>query len=152
MKYLRRILPYLRPYRKLAIVSVALILLGSAAALLAPWPLQMLIDNVLEGRPLSPVLAFVLGPIAESRTGLLIFAVVAGVLVTLLHHGLAVVDNYVNTRIDQSMILDFRSDLFRHAQRLSLAFHDQRRSGMLIYAINSQADAVARLVMAVPPL
>jgi len=152
MKYLRRILPYLRPYRKLAIVSVALILLGAAAALLAPWPLQMLIDNVLEGRPLPPVLAFVLGPVGESRTGLLIFAVVAGVLVTLLHHGLTVVDNYVNTRIDQSMILDFRSDLFRHAQRLSLAFHDQRRSGMLIYAINSQADAVARLVMAVPPL
>jgi len=38
-----------------------------------------------------------------------------------------------------------RSDLFRHAQRLSLAYHDQRRSGMIIYAINSQADAAARL-------
>ena len=61
-------------------------------------------------------------------------------------------DNYVNTKIDQSMVLDFRSDLFQHAQRLSLAFHDQRRSGMLIYAINFQADAAARLVMTIPPL
>src|SRR5207244_1652144 len=47
---------------------------------------------------------------------------------------------------------DFRSDLFEHAQRLSLTFHDQKRSGMLIYAINAQADAAARLVMAIPPL
>src|SRR4030095_358024 len=63
-----------------------------------------------------------------------------------------VLDHYVNTKIDQSMVLDFRSDLFQHAQSLSLSFHDRRRSGMLIYAINNQADAAARLVMAVPPL
>ena len=50
------------------------------------------------------------------------------------------------------MTLDFRSDLFQHAQRLSLAFHDQRRSGMLIYTINSQAGAAAELVMSVPPM
>ena len=49
---------------------------------------------------------------------------------------LNVLHNYVTTKLDQYMVLDFRSDLFRHAQRLSLAFHDQKRSGMLIYAIN----------------
>src|SRR5207249_2508052 len=50
------------------------------------------------------------------------------------------------------IVLDLRGDLFEHAQRLSLTFHDQRRTGMLIYAINSQGDAVSRTVMAVPPL
>jgi len=50
------------------------------------------------------------------------------------------------------MVLDFRSELFQHAQRLSLAFHDQKRSGMLIYAINGQGDAVAALVMVIPSL
>jgi ATP-binding cassette subfamily B protein/subfamily B ATP-binding cassette protein MsbA len=50
------------------------------------------------------------------------------------------------------MALDFRSDLFQHAQRLSMSFHDKRRSGMLIYAINSQADSVPGLVMAIPPI
>ena len=73
-------------------------------------------------------------------------------MLVLVQNGLSVLDSYVNTKIDQSMVLDFRSDLFRHAQRLSLAFHDQRRSGMLIYAINFQADAVARVIMAIPPL
>jgi ATP-binding cassette, subfamily B, bacterial len=152
VKYLPRVLRYLRPYWRLAVVSVILILLGTAAGLLAPWPLQILIDNVLQDRPLPSFLAFVLAPLPHHRYALLLFAVVGGVVVTLLQQGLIVLDNYVNTKIDQRMILDFRSDLFRHAQRLSLAYHDQRRSGMLIYAINSQADAAARLVVLIPPL
>jgi ATP-binding cassette subfamily B protein/subfamily B ATP-binding cassette protein MsbA len=146
------VLRYLRPYWRLAAFSVALIVLGALAGLLAPWPLQILFDNVLGDRPLPAALAFVLGPVAQQRSALLLFAVVGGVVVTLLQQGLTVLDNYVNTKIDQRMILDFRSDLFRHAQRLSLAYHDQRRSGMLIYAINSQADAAARLVVLIPPL
>jgi ATP-binding cassette subfamily B protein/subfamily B ATP-binding cassette protein MsbA len=151
-KRIRRVLHYLKPYRKQALLSAVLIGLGTLASLLSPWPLQILIDNVVGQEALSASLAWMLGPLGENRTGLLLFAVIGGVGVVLLQHGLTVLDNYVNTRIDLGMILDLRSDLFRHAQRLSLAFHDQRRSGMLIYAINSQADAVARLVMAVPSL
>jgi ATP-binding cassette subfamily B protein/subfamily B ATP-binding cassette protein MsbA len=152
VKYLPRVLSYLRPYWHLAVVSVALIALGALAGLLAPWPLQFLVDNVLQNQPLPAFLDRLLGPAPPERFVLLIAAVSAGVVVTLLSHGLTVIDNYVNTKIQQHMVLDFRSDLFQHAQRLSLAFHDRRRSGMLIYAINAQADAAARVVMTIPPL
>ena len=150
MKYIRRVLHYLKPYWRLALVSAVLIIVGALVGLLAPWPLQILFDNVLGGRPLPGFLDFFLGNL--NPVGLMLCVVIGGVVLTLLHNGLTVLDNYVNTRMDQSMVLDFRSDLFRHAQRLSLSFHDQRRSGMLIYAINSQADAAARLVMAIPLL
>lgn len=50
------------------------------------------------------------------------------------------------------MVLDFRSDLFRHAQRLSLAFHDDTRTGMLMYRINNQADSVGQILVALPTL
>jgi ATP-binding cassette subfamily B protein/subfamily B ATP-binding cassette protein MsbA len=146
------VLHYLRPYWYLAVVSVALIAIGAAAGLLAPWPLQFLVDNVLQGQPLPAFLGRLVGPLAQNPFSLLVGAVVAGVAVTLLLHGLTVLDNYVNTKLHQHMVLDFRSDLFQHAERLSLAFHDQRRSGVLIYAINSQADAAARVVMTIPPL
>jgi ATP-binding cassette subfamily B protein/subfamily B ATP-binding cassette protein MsbA len=152
VRYFRRVLPYLRPYWKLAVISSVLIVLGALAGLLAPWPLQILFDNVLQDHPLMAGLAFVLGPVARNRYALLTFAVGGGVVVILIQHGLSVLDNYVNTKIHQRMVLDFRSDLFRHAQRLSLAYHDQRRAGALIFAINSQADAAARLVLLIPPL
>ena len=45
------------------------------------------------------------------------------------------------------MTLDFRSDLFQQAQRLSMAYHDQRRSGMVIYIINSLAGAPGSVMM-----
>jgi ABC-type multidrug transport system fused ATPase/permease subunit len=141
-------LRYLKPHWKLAAFSVALIILGALVGLLAPWPLQFLVDNVLDDKPVPGFL----GWLGDDRVVLLLFAVGAGFGLVVLQHGLGVFDNYVNTRIDQNMVLDFRSDLFRHAQSLSLAFHDQRRSGMLIYAINYQAEAAARLIMTIPSL
>ena len=147
-----RILHYLRPYWRLALASALLIVLGGLAGLLVPWPLAFIVDHVLGTHPLSPRLARLLGPRAHDRFTLLALAIAAGLAVTLLEHGLAVLDNYVNTKLNLRMSLDVRSDLFQHAQRLSLAFHDRRRSGMLIFAINSQADAVPGLVMSVPPI
>jgi len=145
-------LRYLRPYRKLAAASVSLTLLGAAAALLVPWPLQILVDHVLEKRPAAAWMQTLLGPIAKDPISLLFFAVISGLLLALLMNGLHVLNNYVNTRIEQLIVLDFRSDLFAHAQRLSLAYHDRRRSGMIIYRINNQGDAPAGLIMTVPML
>jgi ABC-type multidrug transport system fused ATPase/permease subunit len=150
--YLWRIVPYLRPYWRLAAVSALLIVLGGLISLLAPWALKIVVDHGLGRQPLPAWLAHVAGPFASTPARLIAAAVIFGFLIAFLGDLLTVLNSYINTRIEQNMVLDFRSDLFEHAQRLSLAFHDQRRSGMLIYGINFQADAAARLVMAIPPL
>jgi ABC-type multidrug transport system fused ATPase/permease subunit len=133
-------------------VSGCLVVLSSLIGLLAPWPLQILVDNVLGNYPMTGVLARVAGPIIDNRVALLVAVVAAGFAITLLTNGLTVLDNYVNTKIHESIVLDFRSDMFQHAQRLSLAYHDQRRTGKMIFAINGQGGATAGLLMAVPPL
>ena len=48
------------------------------------------------------------------------------------------------------MVLDFRSDMFDHAQKLSLAFHDTESKGILMYRINNQAAAMGQIVVALP--
>jgi ATP-binding cassette subfamily B protein/subfamily B ATP-binding cassette protein MsbA len=142
----------LLPYWKLATLSFFLIVATGLTSLLAPWPLAILIDNVLGKLPLPPLLAWLLGPLGRSIPSLLGMVIVAVLVVALLESGFAVLENYVNTRLEQRMSLDFRGDMFQHAQRLSMAYHDQRQSGKLIYAINSQAASVPGLVMAVPPM
>jgi ATP-binding cassette, subfamily B, bacterial len=127
-----RVLPYLRPRKRLAATSLALVGAASLMALLAPWPLAILIDTVLGNKPLPPVLGFLDG---------------VGTYVLL-----AIVDNYVNTKLDQEMVLDLRSDMFRHAQRLPLSFHDRKRTGQLMFEINNQAAAVGSITTAIPPL
>ena len=152
LNYVLRVFRYLRPHVGLSAASVTVTILGALAALLAPWPLQIVVDNVLKKDPLPWALSRTLGSIAKDPVHLLVAAVVFGLFVALLTNGLQVVSNYVNTKIEQFITLDFRSHLFLHAQRMSLAFHDRRRSGMLIYIINSQGDAPAALIMTIPML
>lgn len=94
----------------------------------------------------------ILGPLAGDRAAVLALAVAGGLFIAFFNNLMHVLENYVNTKLNLSMGLDFRSDLFRHSQRLSMAFHDRRRSGMLIYQISYQCDAASGLIMAVPPL
>ena len=70
----------------------------------------------------------------------------------MLGNGLTVWQTAIDAKIEQRMILDFRSDLFQHAQRLSLAFHDARRTGELMSRINYAAASVGNVVMAFPPM
>ena len=151
MKYFIRVFRYLRPYRALAICLVWLVVAAGLADLLAPWPLKILVDNVLGDHPLPDWLASMVGG-DLGTTPLLTGVVVAGLLVTLISNGLTVLNNYVQTTLEQRIVLDLRSELFQHAQRLSMSFHDQRRSGRLIYAINGQGNAAASLIMTVPAL
>jgi ATP-binding cassette, subfamily B, bacterial len=144
------LLPYLRRYPKLALGSVSMIGVGALVSLLSPWPLAILLDTVLGNKPLPSLL----GPLfnGASRNELLLFAVLFGLVVTAVTHGTTVVDNYLNTKLDQRLSLDFRSDLFRHAQQLSLAYHDQKLTGMLMFRLTSGADAAGGIVVAIPPL
>ena len=57
MTYFWRVLRYLRPYWKLAVGSVIITIASAAASLLAPWPLKLLVDNVLGSQPVPPILA-----------------------------------------------------------------------------------------------
>ena len=114
--------------------------------------MKIVIDNVLQNHPLPPPLASAVAIFGSSRYALLIAAVAAGFLITLGSNALTVLSNYVNTKLHESIVLDFRSDLFQQAQRLSLAYHDERRTGNVIFAINSQGGSVAALLLAIPPL
>ena len=60
MTYFWRVLRYLRPYWKLACGSVIILIASVAASLLMPWPLKILVDNVLGSQPIPPILARVL--------------------------------------------------------------------------------------------
>lgn len=152
LKYMPRLLRYLVPYWGLAVGAVAVTLAVAGVGLLAPWPMAFLVDCVLGKRPVPPWITHLFGASPPSRYALVFVAVLAGLAVALLGDLLDVLNNYLQTKLDQEMILDFRSDLFRHGLRLSVAYHDQKRSGMIIYIINSMGDAAIGLIMKIPYL
>lgn len=152
MRYFLRVLRYVRRFWRSALASVVITFMIAGLSLLGPWPLKILFDSVIGKEPMPGVLDGLVGGIL-GKPLLLVFVIVgAGFAITLLENGFSVLNSFLQTRLEQGVILDFRSDLFRHAQRLSLAFHDRRKSGALIYAINFQADSAAGLIMAAQPL
>ena len=151
MNYLWRSLPLLKPYWRAVSVMMALVVIGSALSLLTPWPFKFLIDYSLSGDEPPAWLVGWLGQ-ENFRWRLLYACAATEVVIIFLFQILGVVESYVTSRLEQNIDRDFRSRLFAHAMNLSLAYHDHRRSGMLIYIITTQGGAVADLLMSLPSI
>jgi ABC-type multidrug transport system fused ATPase/permease subunit len=150
--YLLRVLPYVRPYWRLGACSIWLTIGAALFGLLAPWPLKVLVDNVIGGAPLPAAIANVSNGLGSHRFLVLALAVVAGLVIAIVGGGIHVLNSYVNTKLEQHIIADFRSDLFRHTERLSVAYRDQVSTARLMYAINFEAAAAGTLILSIQPL
>ena len=153
MKYFPRVLKYLFAYWSLAVLTVVLIVLATIIGLAVPWPMKFLVDSVLESSHPQPIPAFlqrIFG--SDHRRSLMYFAIFSHLGIVLLDDLVSVLNNYVQTKLEQKMTLDFRGDLFNHALNMSIAYHDQKRSGMLIYIINSIGSSVVSFIMTIPHL
>ncbi|HXA42101.1 MAG TPA: ATP-binding cassette domain-containing protein [Candidatus Solibacter sp.] len=141
--------PYLRRYKFLAASSITTTILGAVLTLAQPWPFALLIGYVLVHRAPPQIV----GQLFGLNTEFLVAAAVAGgFLLVFLIHGIAVINEWVNTRLDLSIALDFRSDLFAHCQELTDCFTDEAAPGDFIYRINYEAYAVGAMAVSIPPL
>ena len=139
---LKQLLPYLRPYRGQVAWALAQVFLITGFELLKPWPLQVVIDDVLGGKHF---------PLAAWRgmpaSGLLLLACLGIVVVQLGGGGLTLLHNYTTIRVGQNMVNDLRGALYAHLQRLSLAFHGRQRVGDLLYRVTADSFAVQTMIM-----
>jgi ABC-type multidrug transport system fused ATPase/permease subunit len=116
-----------------------------------PWPLAVILNQVLHSENPTGIMKDIFGTdpttwvVLASMLLLRFMLVVVGNAFTVLNH-------YLGAKTEQNMILDLRSDLFAHVQRLSFTFHDERKTGALMSQINTQAAAVGNIVMVVPPI
>src|SRR5438067_1267835 len=95
--------------------------------LLMPLPLKIAIDSAVYSHPLPGFLDAVLPPdVKESATGALLLATGLLVAFTLLVHLQGMASSLLRTFTGEKLVLDFRGQLFRHVQRLSLAYHDSK--------------------------
>jgi ATP-binding cassette subfamily B protein len=145
----RRLAHEVRPYRRHIGGLFALSLLGSVFTLLTPLPLKIAVDSVVGSHPLPEFLAVIVpAPLQQTRTGVLLVA--AGLLVVIaLFKQLQEFGNLVlATYTGEKLLLGFRSRLFRHAERLSLAYHDSRGTADSAYRIQYDATAIQTITVA----
>jgi len=143
MTLLRKVLRYIAPYRLGFAFAVGQVVVLAGLEMLKPWPLKIVIDNVLTGTPVSWS-----GPWRSwSPAALLLAAVVGMVAIYVLLGIVSVLNNYTTISIGQAMVNDLRSQLYAHLQRLSLAFHSTSSVGDLIYRVTADTYSLQTLAM-----
>jgi ATP-binding cassette subfamily B protein len=130
MSIYRRVLAYYQPFLPHTILGLLLSFAGIGLNLLKPWPFKIIVDDVI---PRFSLRANVHFPFNESwwnqdpKTLVLILClvlVVIQVIWSLLSWG----TTYIFVKVGLEALLKLRTDLYSHLQRLSLKYHDARRS------------------------
>jgi len=144
----RRLLAQARPYWRHLVAILLLDLVATPLALLGPLPLKIAVDSVIGSEPLPGFIGAVLpGERLDSPLALLALAAGLQVAVLLLVQVRELAWYVLRARAGQGVTLAFRARLFRHAQRLSLAFHDRRGTADSEYRIQWDAPGIQWLTI-----
>ena len=140
----RLIRQLVRPYRwQLSIILFAM-LMETAASLAGPWPLKIIIDNVVGHHQLPPWLDHLLRPMLEGGGKLQVAALVALAYVGIAMLGAVAsyVDNYYTESVGQWVANDLRLQTYHHLQRLSLSYYDTHQTGTLLSTMTTDIQTI----------
>jgi ATP-binding cassette, subfamily B, multidrug efflux pump len=142
-RLMARLLKYLRPYRWQVAIALASIFLKSFADVLGPYLTKVAIDRYLAPAKgsslatsglwgwLSPNAITGIAQIAVIYVGLLVFSFLLEFLQT-----------YYMQWTGQKVMFDLRRQIFRHLQRLHVAFFDKNPVGRLVTRVTTDVDAL----------
>jgi subfamily B ATP-binding cassette protein MsbA len=137
------VLNLVRPYRGWLIIVFLAMLVETVMSLAAPWPLKVVIDNVLGGHKLPEWLHWLDDfTAAHSRLGLAMVAAAMVVVIAALGALATYIDNYYTESVGQWVAHDLRVRIYDHLQRLSLAYYDKQQTGVLLSTITNDVTTV----------
>src|SRR5436853_3219206 len=138
MSIYRRVFRYYRSFLPQTVAGLVLSLIGIGLNLLKPWPFKIIVDNVLGAGAKFQNEYWIVMPKTRAITGLCI----ALVLIQFLWGVCNWATNYILVRVGLKTLLKMRTDLYAHLQRLSLKFHDTRRSSDSSFRVAYDSQAI----------
>lgn len=137
----------LKPHSKQIAFAILAVIGEGVANLLQPWPLKLILDNVLRSRPMEGRLNdLILANLGTDKLALVKFAAIASLVIAAVSALCSFAEKYLTTSVGQWVMHDLRRMLYSHIQRLSLSFHDQKQSGDLISRVTSDIDAIQSFI------
>jgi ATP-binding cassette subfamily B protein len=127
---LLKLLPYFRPYAGRAILTVVLMLVVTAAGLAGPAVAKVAIDD----------------GISAGDRGTLLVAVALFVGAGLIGWLAGYHQTFLSSWVGERVLLDLRTDTFRHLMRLELGYHERNPTGRTVSRLTSDIEAISQLV------
>jgi ATP-binding cassette subfamily B protein/subfamily B ATP-binding cassette protein MsbA len=132
MSIYRRVLKYYRPFLPQTFFGLVLSIFGIGLNLLKPWPFKVIVDDFLRPAPLTR---------GDWRFWLPLLCL-ALVVIQFLWGLINWVTNYLFVKVGLQALLNLRTDLYSHLQRLSLKFHDARRSADSTFRVAYDSQSI----------
>lgn len=117
----RRMLTFAVPYRTILAVFLPVVILDAVISAVNPLILRALIDD----------------GILKKDSGLVVQLAVLVAVLALADAGLVLTERRISAYIGESLIFDMRSKVFRHIQRMPLAFFSRTQTGALVSRLNN---------------
>ena len=137
-----RISYLLRPHWQTLTIAFVAVLGETITDLLEPWPLKIVFDYVLSSKRMPHWLGGVIAPIGHDKVAILEFAALAVISIAAVGAISTYFEKYLTTSVGQWVMHDLRRTLYHHIQRLSLTYHDHKKTGDLISRVTSDIDAI----------
>jgi ABC-type multidrug transport system fused ATPase/permease subunit len=133
-----------RPYRSSLLIILSAMLTETAMSLAAPWPLKIIIDNVVGHHKLSPWLDDIVRPMPEGGQKMQVaaFAALAALLIAVIGAVASYIDNYYTESVGQWVAHDLRMQTYHHLQRLSLGYYNTHQTGALLSTITTDIQTI----------
>lgn len=118
---LRRTILFAKPYSRKLLIFVVLSVISAALAVATP---------VLAGQVVDAIVAKSAVDVVIRLAGLI-------ALVAVLDAGLSLVIRWISANLGEGVILDLRTSVFDHVQRMPIAFFTRTRTGALVSRLNN---------------
>nr|WP_239165427.1 ABC transporter ATP-binding protein [Catellatospora citrea] len=125
---LRRILGFARPHRRQLLAFLALSVVGAVLAVATPILAGQVIDTISNG--------------GAEATVIWLAVIIAGL--ALAEAGLSLATRWLSATIGEGLILDLRTAVFDHVQRMPVAFFTRTRTGALVSRLNNDVIGAQR--------
>ena len=126
----------LRPYSGWLLVILIAMVVQTAMSLAAPWPLKIILDNVVGSHKAPEWLAALhIGALSGSKTELTAVVAIMVVIIAALGAVASYIENYYTESVSQWVAYDLRNRMYDHLQRLSLTYYDTHQLGNILSTI-----------------
>ncbi len=135
-----------RPYLGTLFVIFLAMAAETLMSLAGPWPLKIILDNVVGSHHLPAWFDHFLGTVnrglGPGKMKIAALAAILTILIAAIGALASYIDNYYTTSVGQWVAHDLRMQTYHHLQRLSLAYYDSHQTGALLSTITDDIQTI----------
>ncbi|MBL8424607.1 MAG: ABC transporter ATP-binding protein [Candidatus Accumulibacter phosphatis] len=140
---MRLVRELLGPYHRWLALILAMMLVETAMSVASPWPLKIILDNVVgDHKPAAWLDALRFLDLGGDKMELAAVAGAAVVVIALLGAVASYIDNYYTESVSQWVAHDLRMRVYDHLHRLSLGYYDTHQSGPILSTLTADVKTI----------